>query len=103
MLSRGKWHTVEVLACPVTWQPHPEQIAFARRGYEDCWRALDWVRDGLAVCGILGEMDGIAAMPKVRPLLLMPTQSQNKYSLFVSLRVPQTYVNLCSGFWTQES
>ena len=33
--TRGKWRTVELLACPVTWRPHPEQIASARRGYED--------------------------------------------------------------------
>lgn len=35
VLTPGKWRTVEVLACPVTWRPHPEQIASARRGYED--------------------------------------------------------------------
>ena len=33
--TRGKWRTVEVLACPVTWRSHPEQIASARSGYED--------------------------------------------------------------------
>ena len=38
--TRGKWRTVELLACPVTWRPHPEQIASARRGYEDWWLAL---------------------------------------------------------------
>ncbi|SNT37101.1 hypothetical protein SAMN04488078_11173 [Antarctobacter heliothermus] len=37
ILSRGRWRTVEVLACRVTWRPHPEQIASARRGYEG-WR-----------------------------------------------------------------
>ena len=51
--TRGKWRTVEVLACPVTWRPYPEQIASARRGYEDWWQALDWVRDGLVVGGML--------------------------------------------------
>ena len=65
--SRGKWRTVEVLACPVTWRPHPEQIAAARRGYEDWWLALDWVRDGLMAAGLLREMDVTAVMPKVRP------------------------------------
>jgi hypothetical protein len=30
--TRGKWRTVELLACPITWRPHPEQIASARRG-----------------------------------------------------------------------
>ena len=49
-VHRGRWRSVEVLACPVTWRPHPEQIASARRGYDDwcrrwtgcgmvCWRA----------------------------------------------------------------
>jgi hypothetical protein len=67
VLTRGKWRTVEVLACPVTFQPYPEQIASARRGYEDWWQALDWVRDGLASGGMLREMEVTAAMPKVRP------------------------------------
>lgn len=67
VLSRGKWRTVEVLACPVTWRPHPEQIASARRGYEDWWRALDWARDGLMVGGMLREVEVMAAMPKLRP------------------------------------
>ncbi len=65
--TRGKWRTVEVLACPVTWRPHPEQIASARRGYEDWWQALDWVRDGLVVGGMLREVEVTATMPKVRP------------------------------------
>jgi thiazole synthase ThiGH ThiG subunit len=67
MLSRGKWRTVEVLACPVTRRPHPEQIASARRGYEEWWQALDWVRDGLVVGLMLREVEVTAAMPKVRP------------------------------------
>jgi len=29
VLVSGKWRTIEVLACPVTWRPHPEQIASA--------------------------------------------------------------------------
>lgn len=65
--TRGKWRTVEVLACPVTWLPHPEQIAAARRDYEDWWQALDWVRDGLIAGDVLREVEVTAAMPKVRP------------------------------------
>lgn len=65
--TRGKWRTVEVLACPVTWRPHPEQIASARRGYEDWWQALDWVRAGLAAGGMLREVAVTASMPKVQP------------------------------------
>ena len=67
VLLRGKWRTIEVLACPVTWRPHLEQIASARRGYEDWWQALDWVRDGLIAGGMLRELEVTAAMPKVRP------------------------------------
>ena len=65
--TRGKWRTVELLACPVTWRPHPEQIASARRAYEDWWQALDWVRDGLIAGGMLRDMQVTAALPKVRP------------------------------------
>ncbi len=65
--SRGKWSTVEVLACPVTWRPHLGQIASTRRGYEDWWQALDWVRDGLVAGRMLRQMEVKEAMPKVRP------------------------------------
>ena len=65
--TRGKWRTVELLACPVTWRPHPEQIASARRGYEDWWRALEWVRDGLIVGRMLREVDVTTTMPRVCP------------------------------------
>lgn len=65
--ARGTWKTIDILACPVTWRPHPEQIAAARRGYEDWWQALDWVRDGLMAGRMLREMDVTAVMPKVRP------------------------------------
>ena len=67
VLHRRRWRSVEVLACPVTWRPHPEQIASARRGYEDWWQALDWVRDGLLEGGMLREVEVTAAMPKVKP------------------------------------
>ena len=69
VFSRGKWRIFEVLACPVTWRPHPEQIASARRGYDDWWQALDWVRDGLLAGGMLREVEVTGAMPKVRPWL----------------------------------
>jgi len=72
--TRGKWRTVEVLACPVTWRPHPEQIASARQGYEDWWQALDWVRDGLVAGGMLREMEVTAAMPKGKPWLQKKTE-----------------------------
>jgi len=65
--ARGTWKTIDILACPVTWRPHPEQIASARRGYDDWWRALDWVREGLVVGGMLRDVEVTAAMPKKRP------------------------------------
>ena len=65
--TQGKWRTVEILACPVTWRPHPEQIASARRGYDDWWQALDWVRDGLIAGGMLRDMEATTAMPKNVP------------------------------------
>ncbi|WP_323034971.1 hypothetical protein [Pararhodobacter sp.] len=65
--ARGTWKTIDILACPVTWRPHPEQIASARRGYDDWWQALDWVRDGLIEGGMLREVEVTCAMPKVRP------------------------------------
>jgi hypothetical protein len=69
VLSRGKWRTVEVLVCPVTFSPHPQQIDAARCAYDDWWLALDWVRDGLIAGGMLREVEVAAAMPKVRPWL----------------------------------
>jgi len=67
IFSRGKWRTVDVQACPVTWRPHPEQIASARRGYNDWWQALGWVRDGLIAGGMLREVEVTGVVPRVRP------------------------------------
>jgi len=67
VMVSGKWRTIEVRACPVTWRPHPEQIASTRRGYEDWWQALDWVRDGLMAGGMLQEVEVLGVMPKVKP------------------------------------
>jgi hypothetical protein len=65
--TRGKWRTVEVLACPVTWRPYREQIEAARQAYDDWWQALDWVRDGLLSGGMLREVEVTVAMPRARP------------------------------------
>jgi len=65
--TRGKWRTVDVLVCPVTWRPHPEQMASARRGYDDWWQALDWVRDGLVAGRMLRDVEVMALMPKAQP------------------------------------
>jgi hypothetical protein len=67
VLSRGKWRSVEVRACPVTFRPDARQIEAARRGYEDWWHALKWVQRGLIEGQMLREIDLRAAMPKIRP------------------------------------
>ncbi|MBC9247505.1 hypothetical protein H4P12_12470 [Paracoccus sp. 11-3] len=72
VLSRGKWRTVDIMACPVTFSPHPHQIEAARRAYEDWWQALGWIRDGLIAGGMLREVEVTQAMPKVRPWQARP-------------------------------
>ncbi len=67
VVVRGKWRTLEVRACPVTFSPHPHQIEAARRAYDDWWQALGWVREGLASVGMLREVKVKGVMPKVRP------------------------------------
>ncbi len=64
---RGRTRRVDILACPVTWRPHPDQIRDARRAYEAWWQALDWVREGLVSGGLLREMVVSESMPKRRP------------------------------------
>ena len=67
ILTRGKWRTVDVLACPVTFSPHPHQIGAAHRAYDDWWQALSWIRDWLIEGGMLRVIEVTEAMPKVRP------------------------------------
>jgi hypothetical protein len=67
VLIKGKWRSVEVRACPVTFRPDAQQIEAARRGYEEWWQALDWLRDGLIAGRMLREIEVTAATPKVRP------------------------------------
>lgn len=67
VLSRGKWRTVEVRACPVTWSPHPDQIAAAHRHYDQWWLALGWVRNGLIEGGMLRSVEVTSVMPKREP------------------------------------
>jgi len=67
VLSRGKWRTVEILACPVTFSPHPRQIEDARRAYEDWWAALSWVGDTLREGGMLRAVEVREGMPMHRP------------------------------------
>lgn len=67
VLARGKWRTVEVLACQVTFSPHPHQIEAARRAYDEWWQALGWVREGLCAGGMLREIEVSTVMPRARP------------------------------------
>lgn len=69
ILVKGARRSVEVRACPVMFRPHPDQIAAARRGYENWWRALCWVRDGLIAGGMLREVEMTMAIPKATPWL----------------------------------
>ena len=64
------WKTIDILACPVTFSPHPQQIEAARRGYDDWWQALGWLREGLIAGGMLREVEVTGAMPKARPWAL---------------------------------
>ena len=65
--ARGTWKTIDILACPVTFSPHPHQIEVARRGYDDWWQTLGWVRDVLIAGCLLREVEVTVAMPKARP------------------------------------
>jgi thiazole synthase ThiGH ThiG subunit len=67
VLIKGKWRSVEVRACPVTFRPDAKQIDAARRRYDHWWQALDWVRDGLTVGKILRDVTVTTAMPKMKP------------------------------------
>lgn len=67
ILSRGKWRTVEVVACPVKFSPHPQQIEAARQAYCEWWHALSRIRDGLIAGRVLREVDMTSVMPKQKP------------------------------------
>jgi hypothetical protein len=71
----GTWKVIDILACPVTFSPHPPQIDAARRGYGDWWSALGWVRVGLITGGMLPEVEVTGAMPRLRPWLARTVMS----------------------------
>lgn len=68
--SRITWQTIELLACPVRFSPHPQHIEAAREGYEAWWQALGWIRDGLIAGEMTREVELTTEMPKARPWLL---------------------------------
>lgn len=67
VLSRGKWRTVEVRACPVMFRPDARQIESARRDYQAWRRALGWIQEGLISGEMLREVEIISAMPADKP------------------------------------
>ncbi len=69
-LVKGKWRSLEVRACPVTYRPDARQIKAARRAYDEWWLALGWIRDGLIEGRMLREVEVKAAMPRVRPWIV---------------------------------
>jgi len=70
VLVKGKWRSVEVRACPVTFRPDARQIEAARRGYEDWWLALRWMRDGLVAASMLRDVEISDSMPRNQPWAL---------------------------------
>ncbi|MDV7202416.1 hypothetical protein RYZ18_13875 [Roseovarius sp. 10] len=67
VLSRGKWRTVEVRACPVIYRPHQGQIDGARRAYKAWWQALEWTRDGLMSGLEMKYTKVVSNMPQKHP------------------------------------
>jgi len=67
VLIKGKWRSVEVRACPVRFSPDQRQIDGTRQAYEDWWKALSWVRDGLIAGRMLREVDVTKVMPALQP------------------------------------
>lgn len=67
VLTRGRWRTVEVLACPVTFSPDPRQIEAARQAYADWRQALGWIRDCLTSGSVLRDTEVTSTMPKNEP------------------------------------
>lgn len=67
VLSRGKWRTVEVRACPVIFRPDARQIEAARRDYLAWWRALVWIHEALVAGKMLRELKVSKVMPIAQP------------------------------------
>jgi hypothetical protein len=67
VITRGRWRTVEVLACPVTFSPHPQQIEAARQAYRNWWQSLGWLQAELRSSHLLRELEVSALMPAEEP------------------------------------
>jgi len=67
VLTRGRWRTVEVLACRVTYSPDPKQIEAARRAYLYWRQALEWLAGQLTNSPVLREVELTPVMPKLKP------------------------------------
>lgn len=79
--TRATWKTVDILACPITFSQHPQQIEAARRGYDDWWQALDRIREGRIAGEMLrrgrgdgGDAEGAAVDGKA---LILPAARKN--------------------------
>jgi hypothetical protein len=67
ILSRGKWRSFEVRACPVIFRPHQGQIEGARRAYTDWREALAWLAHILSSQEIFKDIHIIEGLPKPHP------------------------------------
>lgn len=65
--ARGIWKTIDILACPVTFSPHPHQIDAARRRYREWWNALDWIREALVEGRMMRDVVVAGVMPQSQP------------------------------------
>lgn len=63
----GRMITRDIVACPVTITPTPQQIAAARRFYVQWWLALLEIRVGLQACGVLDSHEVTDQMPPQAP------------------------------------
>lgn len=67
VLSRGKWRTVEVLACPVMFRPDARQIEGARQAYMEWWEAIVWLKDVLRESTLTKRLCVTQVVPQKQP------------------------------------
>lgn len=67
VLSRGKWRTVEVLACPVMFRPDARQIEGARQAYMEWWEAIVWLKDVLRESTLTKRLIVTQMVPQKQP------------------------------------
>jgi hypothetical protein len=67
VLTRGRWRTVEVLACRVTYSPDPKQIEAARQAYRNWWQSLGWLQAELQSSPLFRELIVSDVLPAAQP------------------------------------